>query len=75
VYNPFAKLKQLFSRKKKPVEQPLQPVEAVVPVPVEEPPKEEFRKQVTCAHCGAPNDSFVKVCWMCKKELIVKMGK
>ncbi len=27
------------------------------------------RPEKTCAKCGAPNDKFVNVCWMCKEPI------
>ena len=80
MYKILAKLKSFFSRKPKVIEQPAAPVEAAPPVPVAEitpvtdAPAEEFRKQVPCSYCGAPNDPFVKICWMCKKEFRAKIG-
>lgn len=83
MFNPFSKLGKLFSRKKKdfaPPERPQQQVQPPPSQPAPEPIVEEVkippkpapsadRPQVLCKTCGAPNDNFVRVCWLCKKEL------
>lgn len=51
--------------------------ETPAPAPVTEaapaPKEEEFRPQVPCSKCSAPNDTFAKICWMCKQEFIAKL--
>ena len=38
---------------------------------IKEPPKKEDveRPQKSCPHCGAENDEFSHICWLCKKEI------
>ena len=72
----ITKIRKLFSKKEKAPEEKT-PQEsflaAATPVEKTEEKKEdqnkEFRRQVQCENCGAPNDDFVKICWLCKKEL------
>ena len=35
----------------------------------EEPKKDVERPQKSCPHCGAENDEFSHICWLCKKEI------
>jgi len=75
MFNFFAKLRKLFSRKKeeKPHEQiaPQEvPAETEEPVKAEEKkPQEVTRKEKICEHCGAPNDDFVRKCCLCKRDV------
>lgn len=71
----FSRIKGIFSRKKKTEEsspapeQVPEPIEQKVEEKKEEQPKENLRKEKLCEHCGAPNDDFVKKCWLCKRDI------
>ena len=74
--NFFARLKKWFSRKKEEVPQEVvqeAPVAAnEEPQPVKEEKKEPYEgmhKEKICEHCGAPNDDFVRKCWLCKRDV------
>ncbi len=39
-------------------------------VALPEPQRQEpVKEEKTCQKCGAPNDKFVHVCWLCKAEI------
>ncbi len=73
----FSWFKKLFSGKKKPVsEQPPAPQPQPVieqPAPVEEKKPVDtiagHRDRKVCPKCGAPNDDFVRTCWLCKSSI------
>lgn len=68
-------------QEEKATEQPSQPAESVqsaepqvVPVksvaqPPAAKPGEPIKEEKACPKCGAPNDKFVHVCWLCKGEI------
>jgi len=77
----FGWLKKAFSRKKK-EEQPVKQETVELP-PVKEAkepaapsqiapkknPGDPDRPEKICQKCGAPNDVFVDICWMCKEKV------
>lgn len=77
----FSWLKRIFSREKKaqpvvqPVQQPpavIQPVKQVPIIQEEKKPVDPItghRDRKVCQKCGAPNDDFVKTCWLCKSDI------
>ncbi|MBI4018118.1 MAG: hypothetical protein HY368_00745 [Candidatus Aenigmarchaeota archaeon] len=72
------KIKKLFSRRKEEPPRQQQPPEAQQPIEIkqssaqpEQKPqrKDPERPEKICQRCGAPNDVFVKKCWLCKQDV------
>ncbi len=58
------------------VQQLQEPAQPVIAEPVQEKVQEikpaqpdPDRKEKICQNCGAPNDTFVDKCWLCKKGI------
>jgi hypothetical protein len=75
----FGWLARIFKKKEK-KEEPKETVELPAqsepaqtgqkqPIPAKTDPSAPDRPEKTCAKCGAPNDTFVDVCWMCKEKI------
>lgn len=50
-------------------EQSQVPIKSVAQPPAAKQQGEPVKEEKTCPKCGAPNDKFVHVCWLCKTEI------
>ena len=74
----FGWLSKIFRKKQEKIEEVKQASEAQIQEAMKEVPEREIeeerpktleRKEKMCPKCGAPNDVFVNICWLCKENV------